>query len=259
MFNNPWRFYRRVLFWTVPFWILGGLAAGSSLPIMGGLPLSAFMALVPASVVLLAGGRTGRRALLGRLRPARLSRWHAMAALALPAAILSTYYVTRLLGAPLPALHVPWGALPWVIPLFLLSGLAEELGFMPAGYDPGRQRWGRVGATTVLGTFWGLWHMIPLLQLGRSAEYISLYLIATFLARVLIVVVYERSGDDLWTAILGHASANTVQATMPDIGAPPAQAVLAAGYLVFISALLAVRQPGVVSGPAQDSFRDPLF
>ncbi|MEU1631105.1 CPBP family glutamic-type intramembrane protease [Streptomyces sp. NPDC020096] len=47
--------------------------------------------------------------------------------------------------------------------VFLLAAACEELGWSGYATDPMLRRWGLLTTGVLLGGFWGLWHVVPLL------------------------------------------------------------------------------------------------
>lgn len=206
------RFFTLTTVLTLPLWALGSLISNQLLP---GLPISSLMVICPltAAVVLRgrASGVSGVRQLLKRAvdeASIRSSRWLATAILLKPLLFLAAYGLMRLRGIQMPAPQIDLLAALPLLGLFLLSALAEELGWMGYAYDPMERRWGAFGTALIIGIFWIVWHLVPFLQAGRSVAWIgwqSLYLLSS---RVLLVWIYKSTGRSVFASIVFHAMGN---------------------------------------------------
>lgn len=194
-------------------------------------PLSGFVALIagigtfgPAIAGFVctwaAGGRDGVRQLLGRMVAWRVS-WKAyLFAILMPflLAFLPLFLLAFVRG-PTPE-YEGLVRLPALLPAFLgaifLGGLTEEPGWRGFALPILRQRQGRVGASLLIGIFWGVWH-IPLFTLGTGIPGASLigFMILTMIISILFTALADLAQDSVLLAIFFHAAYNTFLPHLP--------------------------------------------
>lgn len=236
---------------SLPFWLAGSLTDRQVLP---GLPASSLMFLCPlgAAAILTyrAQGKAGVAALLKRAFdasriPSRL--WYGPALLLMPALVLLAYGIMRWTGMALPEepRHPGLEALV-MFGAFVVAALSEELGWSAYATDPLVEQWGITRAGIMLGLVWGLWHVVPYLQAGRSLEWIVWCgLVETVSLRVLIVWLYRSAGRSVLAAALFHGTVNLTFFSFPNNGSHYDPRVV--GLLVALTAFL-VTIAGVVPG-----------
>ncbi|WP_433225835.1 CPBP family intramembrane glutamic endopeptidase [Microtetraspora malaysiensis] len=205
---------------SVPFYVLGAVSPTVRIGAMD-LPASATMFVLPVlAAAILAyrdGGPAAVTALLARVvdRPAGRARWYVAAAL-LPAAIGALSWTFGwLAGEAGSVLPTSPAALPLVFAAAVVSAACEELGWTGYATDPIQRRFGTVGAGLLLGAFWAVWHVIPLLQAGHGAAWIGGWFLGTVALRVIIVGLHNATGG-VSGAILMHAMGNVTAAYIPD-------------------------------------------
>src|SRR5215211_423172 len=197
------------------------LAGGS-----GGIPMLAWTAGPPVAGILLTGlvyGRAGFRNLLTRMTRWRVgARWYAAALLTAPLLVTATLlafslsspeFLPRILTsdekAALLLFGIGWGLVG--------GGLLEELGWTGFAVPTLlRQRHGVLATGLFVGVLWGLWHfLITFWASGTSSGALSLagflpavlfYVGSLPAYRVLMVWVYDRTGESMLVAMLMHAS-----------------------------------------------------
>ena len=197
------------------------IAVGGS----GGVPMLAWVAGPPIAGILLTGllhGRAGFRDLLTRMRRWRVgARWYAVALLTAPlvfTAILLAFSLSspellpRILTtsgkASLLLFGIGWGLVG--------GGLLEELGWTGFAVPTLlRQRHGVLGTGLIVGLLWGVWHfLVSFWGSGTSSGALSLAIFLPAIIfyvgslpayRVLMVWVYDRTGESMLVAMLMHA------------------------------------------------------
>lgn len=166
-------------------------------------------------------GRKGLRELRSQLLKWRLgARWYAIAILAAPLlfaallrglSLLSPEFVPGIFAAEDKASHLIRGLMTG-----LMAGVFEELGWTGFATPRLRKRYGVLATGLIVGLLWAVWHLLPAFWLGFASGTVSgalsivSYLLDPFLflvaSRVLIVWVYDRTGESLLAAIIMHAS-----------------------------------------------------
>lgn len=218
----PAVFFLLVFALSAPLWLVTSLAQYQLLP---GLPLSAVMVVCPlaASLILIASDR-GSAGVTSHLKRALDFRrikskvWYAPILLLMPATAALAYISMRVLDVPLPAPAVSVSAIPVLFLLFLLAGVAEELGWSGYVLDPLQNRWGALLASLMLGLVWAIWHVVPLLQVGRAPDWIAWWSMATVATRVLHTWLYNNTGKSVFGAALFHAMTNVSWQMFPNHG-----------------------------------------
>lgn len=203
-----------VLFLSVPFWWIGWRVDGWQLP--GRLPLSALMVVTPAAAGLILtwrdSGRPGIRAMLGRHRvriAAGTKRWWVLSVAVMPA-VLAVSFAPVMVTQEVDAIQLlpSLGTVGITFALFLVAAAIEEVGWTAYATDDAVILYGHLGAGIVLGAAWAAWHLVPWLQAGHPAGWVTAQSGFTILLRILQVLVYHRTGRSVVPSILLHATAN---------------------------------------------------
>jgi membrane protease YdiL (CAAX protease family) len=213
-------------------------------------------------------GREGFRHLLTRMTRWRVgARWYALALLTAPLLVTATLLALSLISPEfLPSIFtsddkvrlllfgIGWGLVG--------GGLLEELGWTGFAVPTLlRQRHGVLATGLFVGVLWGLWHfLITFWASGTSSGALSLagflpavlfYVGSLSAYRVLMVWVYDRTGESMFVAMLMHASFSASMLIQQPLGLAlvPGLAwnlVLAAALWVVVGAV-ALTQGGHLS------------
>lgn len=215
-------FFALVVVFSIPIWIIGGLAGTSLLP---GLPLSALATFCPAvAALILVARREGRPAaarLVGRsvaVADVRPRRWYVPALLLMPLEAGTAFMIARWSGTGIPDPAVAFAPAVVLAAVFFVAALAEEIGWSGYAIDPLQARWGALGGSLILGAFWAAVHYVPLLQANRSADWIAWWSVWTVASRVLITWLYDNAARSILIAALFHASQNVCWQLFPVAG-----------------------------------------
>jgi membrane protease YdiL (CAAX protease family) len=167
------------------------------------------VALAGVAMNAVTGGRAALRELAGRLNPRRV-RPAAMFALVLvfPAGALITLLLFTLAVSTSFKPGLQWFGLP----IGLVAGLFEEIGWTGFAYPRMKLRFGPVAGAILLGVMWGIWHLPVVDSLGAASPHRAAWP-AFFLAFVALVTgvrcvicwAYNRTGSVLLAQLL-HAS-----------------------------------------------------
>ena len=231
------QFFLLVFALSVPFWVFGGTplpGAPLDLPVSA---LQAFTPLVAAAILIhREDGRAGVRRLCKRaVSPEGITTaWYAPMILMMPGVMILAYGIMRLAGMPLPEPEVPLLTAPVLFAVFFVGAAAEEMGWMGYAIDPMQQRWSALTAAGVLGSVWAVWHVVPLLQAGRSAPWIAWWAVSTVAMRILIVWLYNNTDRSVFAATVFHAMIVVANSLFPNHGSHYDPAV--AGPLLAIGA-----------------------
>ena len=197
---------------TLPFWAVGTMTTIELLP---GLPVAAFAVVCPAIAALALSYRAGGIGAMTSLgkRAFDYERigsllWYAPVLLINPAISILSFAILGLTGVdvPLPEIAVlPTLALT---ALFVVGAIGEELGWSGYAIEPMQRRLGPLPASLFLGALWAAWHFVPLIEVGRSAQWIAWWSLGTVAARVTMVWLYNGAGQSVFAMVLFHASSN---------------------------------------------------
>ena len=241
--GRTYDFFALVLALSVPFWVLGGSAKD---PILPGLPISALMVLAPALAALLLVFKEGRiRAVRKFLK--RLIDWQKMTPWAwvvslgtMPAAMVGSGVWLSFAGQNLPASQTNLGQFLFLFTVFLIAAMAEELGWTAYAARPLFTRYGLILAGSILGVVAILWHIIPLIQVGRTWDWIGWWALGTFARRIFIMWLYVCGGYSVFSASLFHAMSNVSWMMFPVQGShfhPPSVAIIMCAIVGAVLAL----------------------
>lgn len=231
----PARFFALTFALAVPFWLVGAVvAAPRGVPM--GIPVSALQFVCPLLAALVLLRPDPIRRLAARFRATGRTRWYAASALVVPAVLLATYGVLGLLGSASSGAASPWWQLAALVVVFGISAACEEAGWLGCAAGPLCDRRGELRAALALGVIWGAFHLVPLVEAGRSAAWIAGWFLGTVAARVLIVRFWAATGSVL-PGVLCHMTLNVGGSFVPGYLTAPVQiafgallAVVAAGY-----------------------------
>lgn len=204
---------------SLPFYLAGSVASVRLLP---GLPISALGFVCPGTAALILVYRERQRAgvleLLKRSfdhRRIRPAIWYVPIFLLEPGILVLSYGVMTALGVPLPTPEMTILSAAGLFLVFVIPALAEELGWSGYVIEPMQERLGALHAAIVLGLVGAAWHIIPLLQVGRSPGWIAGWCLETVAKRVLIVWLFNSAGHSVLAATLFHAMGNVCWLLFP--------------------------------------------
>jgi membrane protease YdiL (CAAX protease family) len=158
----------------------------------------------------------------------------------MPAVLLLSYSVMRLIGRPLPTPEIDVYLLPMLFGAFLISALGEQLGWSGYALDPLQARWRALPASLTLGVVWAAWHIIPLQQAGRASDWIAWWCLMTIALRVLQTWLYNNTGRSVLAAAMFQASANVGWQLFPNRGShydPQITGLILAGVAALVTAV----------------------
>ncbi len=259
-------FFLLVFALSIPLWLAGSFIG---LEVVPGVPLSSvvvtFCPAIAAAITIYraekwAGVRTLlRRALdFGRTRSAV---WYVPAVLLMPAVMTAEYWLLRRMGLPIPPPSFP----PWM-PLamfaaYFLAALGEELGWTGYAADRLQERSSALLAALLLGVIWAAWHIVPVVQVGRSPLWIAWQCLFWISARVIIFWLYNNIGKSVFAVVVFHSMLNVSSFLFPVDGSfydPRITALIMTGLaliavLVWGPRTLAKHQTGEAAPPPTPS------
>ena len=163
--------------------------------------------------------------------------WYGPIIFLMPGIFLLTYGVMRLMGLPLPnEPYIPFLQIPLLLVLFFILAIGEEVGWTGYVTDPMQDRWNALTTGIILGSVTALWHLVPLIQMGRTPIWIAWWALGSISIRILTVWLYNNTGRSLFAAIVFHAMFNLSFAVFPNYGSHWDPAV--AGAITAIVAVI---------------------
>lgn len=221
--QSPLTFFLLVFGLSIPFWVLGAVASDLTKALPINLPISALMLVCPLIAALILTYReqqaSGVKQLLGRIFDhQRINRkiWYLPVVFLMPVLMLTSYGVMRLLGIPLPEPQLPVLMIPLFFIIFFITAIGEEVGWSGYAIDPLQNRWGAFRASLIVGSVWGVWHIVPYIQAHNTFWWIVGQGLAAIGLRVLIVWLYNNTGKSLFAAIIFHAMINVSTFLFPN-------------------------------------------
>ncbi len=218
--RSPVTFLLLVFAFSVPLSLLGTAIRIELLP---GLPLIAvvvtFCPMVAALVLVYRENRSvGVIELLKRsfdYKRIKAKAWYVPMVLLMPGVMTLEYVLLRLMGSPIPIPQFPILTPLVMFFVFFFAALGEELGWMGYAIDPMQARSNALQASILLGLIWAIWHVIPLVQVGRSPAWIAWQFAVSVASRVLIVWLYNNTGRSVFAAAVYHAMVNVTWQLFP--------------------------------------------
>ena len=194
----------------------------TGLQLLPGLPVSSLAAFSPLMAALILVYRENKTSgvleLLKRAfdyKRVRAKVWYVPIVLLMPGVMVLSYGLLCWTGTPIPPLQFPGLASLVMFPVFFIAALGEKLGWMGYAIDPMQTRWNALRASLFLGSVWAAWHIVPLVQAGRSPAWIAWWSLATVAQRVIIVWLYNNTGKSVFVTAVHHAMTNITWQLFP--------------------------------------------
>jgi membrane protease YdiL (CAAX protease family) len=182
-----------------------GIIAGGVTPYMLPAMMAAFGPILMATVAARLEGKGGVRALFARVRRGPVGAiWH-LVALGIFAAIYvgSTALYRAFGGADAGQwLYLPEN--PQHVAAMIMMPLVEEPGWRGYALPRLQPRYGRLGASLLLGVGWALWHTTMFVLQGTTPVIFAIAIVNIVAGSVIFSWIYNRTRGSLWLAILAH-------------------------------------------------------
>lgn len=220
--KSPIKFFLLIYILSIPFLLLGG----QPLPLPINLPVSAFIFVCPfiaASVLVYKENKLeGIKQLLKKTPGSRRIKpkiWYLPILFLMPIIMLLSYRVMRLIGRPLPDPQISTLAIPLFFVLFFIPAAFEEAGWMGYAADPLQHRWGAFRAGVIIGSVWGLWHLVGwFYQTHHTLTWTAGQFLSTVALRIIIFWIYNNTGRSVFAAVLFHDTMNVSEFLFPNYG-----------------------------------------
>jgi len=93
--------------------------------------------------------------------------------------------------------------------MFFVGAIGEELGWQGYAYARVKTARSALSAALILGAVWGLWHVIPFIEMGRSVDWTLWQCLGAVAMRIIIVWLFENAGQSVFVAALFHTMINS--------------------------------------------------
>ena len=212
-------FFVLVFVLSLPFWLV---AIRYPVQLLPGLPLSALGAFTPMVAALwltyknerltAVSGLLKRSVDFKRVKP---SSWYLVIVLTNPAIAILAFGLVRVTGTALPSLNLGASQIVPLFAAFFVAALGEEIGWSGYAIEPLQEHWGTIRAGLLLGLAWTVWHFVPLLQAGRTPEWIAWWSLVTLSLRLIMTLIFIKAGKSVFAATLFHTLINVCWQLFP--------------------------------------------
>jgi membrane protease YdiL (CAAX protease family) len=182
-----------------------GVLEGGVAPYMLPAMIAAFGPVVMAMVAARIEGKGGVVALFARLRRGPVgAAWYVVALGIFAAIYVASTAVYRALGGPFAGrwLYLPEN--PQHVAAMILMPLVEEPGWRGYALPRLQPRYGRIGASLLLGIGWALWHTTMFVLQGTTPLTFAVALVNIVAGSVIFSWIYNHTRGNLGLAILAH-------------------------------------------------------
>ena len=232
--NSLWLFFVLVFCWTWSFWIVAAISGTSSQtpfgttlillgllgPMLGGIGFAWF--------------RQSRESWLDywsrildpkRVRPG----WYLIIVAFVPGLMALAVLLDVVSGGSnalalirektTPFLSAPSTIVPFVLGIFIMGPLPEELGWRGYALDQLQARWNALASSLILGVLWALWHL-PLFFIrdtyhysqGAWSAWFWLFMVQVVSMAIILTWIFNNTRRSTLAAILFHFMANLAYA-----------------------------------------------
>lgn len=217
--KSPWLFFALTFAFTIPFWVIGGVAGFQLLP---GIPIDGLAFICPGLAALVLTfkeeGKSGAKALLRRtfdFNRIKEKVWYAPILLLMPFVMVLSYLLIHLSGTQIPSPQI--SVIPTLILsiLFFIGAIGEELGWSGYVLEPLQSRFGALQASIVIGAVWAVYHYVGLMHVNRSVEWVAWWTLYTLSLRVIMVWLYNNAGKSVFAMVVFHMMINLSWQSFP--------------------------------------------
>lgn len=219
------KFYLILIVISVPFWILGAMAEELAKMLPINLPISALMFVCPLIATIIVNYKEYKgnsiRGVMKRVfdyKKINNKRWYVPIIGLVPAVMLISFLVMKLVGMPLPKPVIPIIELPIFFIVFLFSAVCEEIGWMGYVYEHMEDSWKVLRTGIIMGLEWGIWHAIPYFQGNHDFIWVVWQILTSVFNRILIIWIFNNSGKSIFSAVIYHTMINVSVFSFPNYG-----------------------------------------
>lgn len=215
--RRPFLFLSLVLLCSIPFYALNVF----DIPTPLNLPPSFIMIIVPLIVALVLAyqeaGKVGLKRLFTPFFTVKGKLWTVFGLVAVPTLITLGYVVSVWLGLINP---LPWqlpgiGTILFVLALYFIGAIPEEVGWTMYATKLLQAKYGVFLTGCIIGLVWELWHIIPFVSQGHDTLWIVGQVLFSVALRILMGYVFANTGRGLGLAVVMHTIANAFIEFLP--------------------------------------------
>lgn len=218
--REPFKIYNYFLmicYLSIPFYVIGFW--GSALfPV--DLPISALMVVCPALALWGYHSYSKLKEIILKSLAFTTGKMagYVLAFLTMPIALTFTFLVMSHVGIELPPFQVSLWDIMILVPLFFVGSFLEEIGWTGYATKSLLRKKGVLYTGVSIGVLWGVWHIIPYLQMGKDPSWIFWQCFGSVLKRIVMVWIYAKYGRNLFMIVVFHAFINISVFVFPSMG-----------------------------------------
>ncbi len=212
-----------VLILSIPFLILGAIAKDFTKIFPIKLPISALMTFCPLIAASILVYKKQKMAGVNELLKRSLDykkiidkKWFIPIVFLLPLITMLSFWYLKFTGGlsfepPLPLLTI---CVFFIV--YFIGAIGEEVGWSGYVIEPLQNKYGALKASIIIGIIWAIWHIIPWSQTHQTATWIVWQCVATILLRIIMVWIFNNSGQSVFTMVLFHTMINISPYLIPN-------------------------------------------
>ncbi len=213
-------FFLLVILLSIPFFVLGAfIDLTKYIPIK--LPISALALLCPMLAAIILTKKDRKIALFKRVfdyKKITNYYWYIPIFLLIPMLMCLTFFMMKWLQIPLPKFEIKLSDAFVLVILFFIGAIGEELGWTVYATDVLQRKQGFLKTALIIGVVWAVWHIIPYWQAHRTFNWIFWQCIGTVALRIIMVWLYDKTGQSVFATIICHTTINLSEFYFPNYG-----------------------------------------
>jgi membrane protease YdiL (CAAX protease family) len=142
-------------------------------------------------------------------------RWYVPTLFLAPFLIIVALGIAIFMGLPLVDALFPLVAAPVMLLLFFGGALGEEVGWMGYAFEPMQDQRSAAKAALLLGLIVTLWHVPLYYFVITDPVVLAAQLLFPLMLRILLVWIFNNTGQSVFATILFHTMNNAAFAVLP--------------------------------------------
>lgn len=206
-------FFLLVFLLSIPFWAAGYFASEFTKSNPMKLPVSALMTFCPmiSAIILLRPDKSKRTNFLKQIfdfKKINKKVWLIPILLLMPTIATLSYVATNSHYNNFYTGNFSFISLLIFFILYFIGAAGEELGWSGYALEPLQTRFGAFKASLILGVVWAVWHIVPYLEMSKTANWIFWQSLSTILFRIVMVWLFNNTNRSVFAVILFHTMIN---------------------------------------------------
>ena len=236
--KSPISFFALALILAIPLWILSSVSGNIEalkIPITD-LALTFVPAIAAIILVFKESGVNEVKKILKRgldFKRIKQKIWYVPLIFLMPFLYLIIAFVMHIFGNyQLVFNHLLISPMLFLLLFILAAG--EEIGWMGYVFEPLQERWGALYGSIILSIPWWLGHFPSILSIGGDSLDLIWWLPGAISIRILIVWLFNNTGNSVFVAILFHAMINLGRIiSYPSTGSHYNSTFQSVGYIII--------------------------